>query len=140
MRITIPTHELTAEPAPPSGCFAVPVEETEEEEYYEEQCQEPETLQYPPLRLHKRALNPVRDRSFLSIVKLRHYCALIIQSWWRKYSAEAAVAIKQRELAKSRKSKFLADKKRRETAAHDSVRALRKTREVERVLKIDREQ
>ena len=140
LSIEIPTHDLTPEPAPPSGCFPVPIEESEEEEHAEEQSQQPEAIQHPPLRLCKRALDPVRDCSFLSTVKLRHYCALIIQSRWRQYSAEAAVTVKQRELANSRKSKFLVEKKGREVAAHDCVRALRKTRDVERVLKLDKDQ
>lgn len=140
LSIAIPTHELTAEPAPLSGCFSVPVEEAEHEEPAEEQRKQPEPLQHPPLRLRRRVLDPARDHSFLGTIKLRHYCAQVIQSRWRKYNAVAAVGNKQRELAKSRKSRFLSDKKSQEAAAHASVRAQRKTRQVERILKLDKDQ
>ena len=140
LSIAIPTHELTAEPVPLSGCFSVPVEETEHEEPAEEQRNQPEALQFPPLRLRRRILDPARDHSFLGIIKLRHYCAQVIQSRWRKYNAVAAVGNKQRELAKARKSKFLSDKKSQEAAAHARVREMRKTREVERILKLSKDQ
>jgi hypothetical protein len=136
----IPTHELTKEVAPPSGCFDVPVEEPEAEEQDEEQSDQPEALQRPPLRFRGHTVDPARDQSFFSAVKLRHYCALVIQTRWRKYTAVAAVGLKQRELAKSRRSRFLSDKKSREATVYDGVRALRKTRLVERVLKLDKDQ
>ena len=137
--LVIPTHELKAkhEPMPESGCFPKPVEETEEEEDDEKQ-EEAEQIHPPPLRI-RRISNTSVAFSFLGTLKLQHLCAQTIQKYWRRYYAATAVGKKQKELAKYRKSKFLANKKSHEAARHDEVRGQRKTREVERVLKLDKE-
>ena len=93
----------------------------------------------PPLRIVRveTPSQPCRQTAF-GTVKLQHYCALQVQKHWRRYETAAAIEGRHRSLAKTRKTRYKRESTERHASIVEELRGQRKTRDAERLLKLDK--
>jgi hypothetical protein len=93
----------------------------------------------PPLRFVKRkSSSATSGNSFFSIVKLQTYSCIQLQKTWRQHMVIASIDARQREMAETRQAHFVKQRQEQQEASRQAIRSQRKTRDFERVLKLDK--